>query len=334
MENSPVGHHITNVCLHTANAILLFLLLLYMTGYAGRSAIVAFLFALHPAHVESVAWISERKDVLCAFFFLCTLLAYAWYVRRPSWKRYVGMIFCYACALMSKPMAVTLPFVLLLLDMWPLRRITLSTESSPQWFPSLAKLCIEKWPLFLMAVISSVLTFFAQRAGGMVIELQTLPLWERLSNAAISYCRYMRILVWPDPLTAYYYYDSNNIRVLAAVLSVIALILVTALCWRHPQDETLLSRRLAVVSGNTRAGDRHRAGGRSGFGRALFLYSLHRYFLRRSLVGYRCSCQLPKDQGRNSTAGDRDPCGVRCKDRCAGKGMEEFRNALPPHTRD
>jgi tetratricopeptide (TPR) repeat protein len=233
--DNPAGHHITNLCLHAANAILLFLLLLYMTGFAGRSAMVAFLFALHPAHVESVAWISERKDVLCAFFFLATLLAYAWYVRGPSWKRFAWVTFGFACAIMSKPMAVTLPLVLLFLDYWPLRRITFSAET--RWLPSLGKLCLEKWLLFVMAAISGILTFFAQRAGGMVIELHTLPLWERLSNAAISYWRYVRLLVWPDPLTAYYYYDANNIRILAAMLSFIALILVTYLCWHIRKEK-------------------------------------------------------------------------------------------------
>ncbi|MGD0521766.1 MAG: hypothetical protein ABSA48_10970, partial [Terracidiphilus sp.] len=198
--NGPGGHHITNVCLHAANSILLFLLLMYMTGFLGRSAMVAFLFALHPAHVESVAWISERKDVLCAFFWFATLLAYAWYLRKPSWKRYTCLVCGFACALMSKPMAVTLPFTLLLLDYWPLRRITFTPETRAHWFSSFWKLCVEKWPLFIMAVLSSVITFFAQRAGGMVIELQSLPLWERICNAAISYWRYVRIMFWPDPL--------------------------------------------------------------------------------------------------------------------------------------
>ncbi len=108
--NNPVGHHVTNVCLHSANAILLFLLLIYVTDYLGRSAMVAFLFALHPAHVESVAWLSERKDLLCTFFWFASLIAYAWYVRNPSWKRFVWVVCGFACALMSKPMAVTLPF--------------------------------------------------------------------------------------------------------------------------------------------------------------------------------------------------------------------------------
>ncbi|MGA3264805.1 MAG: tetratricopeptide repeat protein [Terracidiphilus sp.] len=233
---NPAGHHMTNVCLHAANAILLFLLLFYMTGYSGRSAMVAFLFALHPAHVESVAWVAERKDILCAFFCFAALLAYAWYVRKPSWQRFACVVFCFACALMSKPMAVTLPFTLLLLDYWPLRRITFTSETRAHWFSSLWKLCLEKWLLFLMAAISSVITFLAQRAGHSVAVLQSLPMWERLCNAAISYCRYLRIIFWPHPFTAYYYYDLNNVQVAAAVLSALALILVTALCWHFRKD--------------------------------------------------------------------------------------------------
>ena len=233
--NSPAGHHMTNVYLHAANAILLFLLLLYMTGYLGRSAMVAFLFALHPAHVESVAWIAERKDVLCAFFCFAALLAYAWYVRKPSWKRFAWIVFAFACALMSKPMAVTLPFILLLLDYWPLRRITFTPETRVHWFASFWKLCAEKWLLFLMAAISSVITYTVQRVAGAVAELEALPLWERFCNAAVSYCRYMKIMFWPDPLTAYYYYDSNRI-ILYAVLSAIVLVAVTAVCWHFRKD--------------------------------------------------------------------------------------------------
>ena len=234
---NPAGHHMTNVCLHAANAVLLFLLLLYMTGFLGRSAMVAFLFALHPAHVESVAWIAERKDVLCAFFWFATLLAYAWYTRKPSWKRFAWVVCCFACALMSKPMAVTLPFTLLLLDFWPLRRITFTPETRAHWFSSFWKLCVEKWLLFIMAAISSIIASSAQSVGGAVVPLQTLPLWERICNAAISYCRYVRIMLWPHPLTVYYYYDSNHIMVSAAVLSALALILVTAVCWHFRKDK-------------------------------------------------------------------------------------------------
>ena len=230
--DNPSGHHMTNVYLHAASTVLLFLLLLYMTGFIWRSAIVASLFALHPAHVESVAWISERKDVLCAFFWLVALLAYVWYVRKPSWKRFIWAVCAFACSLMSKPMAVTLPFVLLLLDYWPLRRITFARESRTRWFSSFWKLCLEKWLLFLMAAISSVITFIAQRAGGAMPALEAMPLWQRLCNAAISYCRYVRIMFWPDPLTAYYVHEKNNINVFVAVLSAIALVLVTSACWR------------------------------------------------------------------------------------------------------
>ncbi len=231
--DSPASHHTANVCLHASNAILLFLLLFYMTGSFGRSAIVAFLFALHPAHVESVARISERKDVLCGFFFFITLFAYAWYVRRPSWKRYAWVVCSFACALMSKPMAVTLPFALLLLDLWPLRRITFASETRTAWFPSLWKLCVEKWPLFLMSAAASVITSIAQQAGHSVTPLRALPMGERFANAAISYCRYVRIMVWPHPLRTFYYYDSDHISVYAAVLPAIALTLITVACWHY-----------------------------------------------------------------------------------------------------
>lgn len=229
--NHPRGHHLTNLALHAANSVLLFLLLLYMTGYLGRSAMVAALFALHPAHVESVAWLSERKDLLCALFCFAALIAYAWYVRKPSWKRLAAVICAFACALLSKPMAVTLPFVMLLLDYWPLRRITFATESRAPWLPSLGKLCVEKWPLFIMSAISCIITFHAQRASGAVFTLNALPLWVRVCNAAISYFRYVRIMIWPNPLIAFYFHERTNIMVSAAILSAIALLLVTAACW-------------------------------------------------------------------------------------------------------
>ena len=236
--NNPAGHHLTNLFLHTANAILLFLLLLYMTGLIGRSAMVAFLFALHPVHVESVAWLAERKDVLCAFFFLATLVAYAWNLRKPSWKRYLLVICAFACALMSKPMAVTLPLTLLLLDIWPLRRISFAPEARSQWFSSFWKLCLEKWPLLLMSVISSIITYYAQRVGHSVALLQVLPLWQRTLNAAIGYGRYLLLAFWPNPLTAYYYYDVVHIQYAAAMLSIAALVLITFACWHFRKDKT------------------------------------------------------------------------------------------------
>lgn len=172
-----------------------------------------------------------RKSLLRTFFWFATFLAYAWYVRKPSWKRFALIVCGFAFALLSKPMAVTLPFTLLLLDLWPLRRITFTPYPHSQLLKSFIKLGIEKWPLFLMAALSSVVTYIAQRAGGAMTEFKALPLWERLSNAALSYCRYIRILFWPDPLTAFYYHQTNTIVVSAAVLSAVALVLVTAACW-------------------------------------------------------------------------------------------------------
>ncbi len=229
------GHHLTNLCFHSANAVLLFLLLLYMTGFVWRSAIVALLFALHPAHVESIAWISERKDLLCTFFWFASTFAYAWYVRKPSWKRFVWVICGFACALMSKPMAVTLPFTLLLLDYWPLRRLTFSQNAHRQQLASLWKLCLEKWPLFVMTALSSVVTFMAQRAGGAIYSIEYLPVWARLCNAALSYCRYIRIMFWPDPLIVYYFSEKTSIAISATVFSVLALCVVTAVCWRFKE---------------------------------------------------------------------------------------------------
>jgi protein O-mannosyl-transferase len=238
--NHPGGQHMTSVYLHAANSILLFLLLLYLTGFLSRSAVVAFLFALHPVHVESVAWISERKDVLCALFWFAASIAYVWYVRKPSWQRLACVACGFACALMSKPMAVTLPLTLLLIDFWPLRRIDLSSESRPQLFPTLRKLFVEKWPLFIMAIISSVVTVYAQHSRGAVGSFQIFPWWERISNAAISYCRYLMLTFWPDPLMAYYYYDLNHVIISAVVLSLIALIVVTAICWNLRQEKPYL----------------------------------------------------------------------------------------------
>ncbi len=234
---NPAGYHVTNLLLHAANAILLFLVLLYLTGTLARSAMVAFLFALHPAHVESVAWIAERKDVLCTFFWFAALLAYVWYARRPSWKRLACVAIAFACGLLSKPMIVTLPFTLLLLDLWPLRRITFSEKTRGHWISSFWKLCLEKWPLFVMAGASSAITFMAQRAGGAVSQLQLLPLPDRILNAAISCWSYVRITFWPDPLTIYYYYDFNHISYLAAGLAFAGLIAVTGVCWRFRKNQ-------------------------------------------------------------------------------------------------
>jgi protein O-mannosyl-transferase len=227
----PAGHHMTSVGLHAINAVLLFLLLVFMTGFTGRSAMVALLFALHPLHVESVAWISERKDVLCAFFWFLTLLAYAWHARAPSRKRYWFVAAGFACAIMSKPMAVTLPFTLLLLDFWPLRRaVQAGGIAGKRTFPWKV-LIAEKWPLYVLALASCVMTVYAQKADRSVASLDLVPLWSRAGNAAISCWQYIVQMFWPGRLAVYYYHERNYLDFPFALLLALFLLLVTLGFW-------------------------------------------------------------------------------------------------------
>jgi tetratricopeptide (TPR) repeat protein len=197
------GQHLTSLLFHAANTVLLFALLNLLTNAPGRSAVVAALFAIHPLHVESVAWISERKDVLSTFFELFGLLCYVRYVRTRGWISYVGLALFFAMSLMAKPMAVTLPFVLLLLDIWPLARVQLV----PDW-PLWRKLVTEKIPLMLLAVASSVVTILVQRHGGAVAPLDVLPIEPRVSNALVSYVAYISATLWPASMAAFYPYRS------------------------------------------------------------------------------------------------------------------------------
>lgn len=197
---NPGGHHVTNLLLHVANTVILFLLLLRATGARIRSAFVAALFAVHPLHVESVAWITERKDVLSTLFWFLGLWAYGWYVARPGWRRYLAIVACVALGLLAKPMLVTFPFVLLLLDVWPLGRVHAPRAAWQDWRP----LILEKLPLLVLVSGASALTYVAQQAVGAASSLQSLPLGLRLENAVVSYWEYLRTLAWPVPLTMIY----------------------------------------------------------------------------------------------------------------------------------
>lgn len=223
----PAGPHLTNVLLHAANAVLLFLLLRRLTDALWPAALVAALFAVHPLHVESVAWVSERKDVLCAFFFLLTLLtyaSYAWCVAQSNFRMaavYGLSLLFFALGLMSKPMVVTVPFVLMLLDYWPLQRLSVST---------LPKLICEKIPFLALSVISSVLTLIAQKTA-LTLTL-TLPFWIRLGNALISYVLYLGQMVKPTGLAVFYPYYQNRTFYLKVTLSVLFLLGISAAVWR------------------------------------------------------------------------------------------------------
>jgi len=239
---NPAGHHMTSVALHIANSILLFLVFLSMTRAFWKSLVIAAFFAVHPLHVESVAWVAERKDVLSAFFFLSTLLAYVRYCRKPSAASYLPVFVLYALGLTAKPMLVTLPFVLLLLDFWPLRRMEnpiLIPEASPEpprgivfRTASLRKLAAEKIPLFLLSAASSAITFIVQRRGGAVGSLEVYPLSVRLANALISYVKYIEKTVSPVGLAVFYPHPRTPLLSLKAAAAGAAVLLVTFLVVR------------------------------------------------------------------------------------------------------
>jgi tetratricopeptide (TPR) repeat protein len=193
------GYHLTNLLLHTANVLLLFVALRRMTGAVWRSAVVAALFAVHPLHVESVAWVSERKDVLSTFFGMLTLGAYIGYAQRPGPARYLLVVLAFALSLLAKPMLVTLPFVLLLLDYWPLGRFGAGRRPAPGFLRSLV---VEKLPLFALAAASCAVTVFAQQKA--VLPLEKLPLEARIANALVAYVHYLRLTVWPRNLAVFY----------------------------------------------------------------------------------------------------------------------------------
>ena len=211
------GHHLTNLLLHIATTILLFGLLHRMTGALGRSAFVGGLFAVHPLHVESVAWVAERKDVLSTLLWMLTLWAYVGYVRRPRLGRYLVVFLLFALGLMAKPMLVTLPFVLLLLDVWPLNRMSLGADSPGRSGLALLwdqrsvvlRLVWEKLPLLALTVASSIGTFVVQRRGGAVFGLDTIPLSLRAGNALVSYVEYIGKMLWPAGLAVLYPYPRS-----------------------------------------------------------------------------------------------------------------------------
>ncbi len=257
---NPTGHHLTSLLLHIANTVLLFLFLNRITGTKWRSAFVAALFACHPLHVESVAWVAERKDVLSTFFWMLTLLAYARFVEELKLKTpqptvqspksktqtaklntqhsksrffYILTLLMFVCGLMSKPMVVTLPFVLLLLDFWPLKRLSLN---SPRPAKLIGKLTFEKLPFLMLTAVSSAVTYLVQQHGA-VASLSSLPLSFRIENAAVSYFRYVSKSFWPVNLAVLYPIPCHwppGLIVVSTLFIVACSISFTWLAWRHP----------------------------------------------------------------------------------------------------
>jgi protein O-mannosyl-transferase len=254
---NPAGHHYETVLLHAANAILLFLLLEAATGLMWPSLIVAALFALHPVNVESVAWAAERKNVLSMLFFLLTLHAYRWYVRQTSVGRYAVVAALFAVGLMAKPEIITLPFVLLLWDYWPLRRMFTGEVSGVEpkkdgtfvhEGTSFARLFLEKVPLLALSAISAVITFRAQAAGD---AMPTMDARWKIGNAIVAYSRYLGLAVWPTKLSVLYIHPGQFLptwQVLASAALLIALtVVVLRLQDRHKQDRHKKDRRYLAV---------------------------------------------------------------------------------------
>jgi Flp pilus assembly protein TadD len=256
---NPAGHHFTSLLLHVANVVLLFLIMEVMTGALWPSALVAALFAIHPINVESVAWIAERKNLLSTSFWLLTMWAYVRYARQPAWSKYIAVFASFALALMSKPMVVTLPFALLLLDYWPLDRLrNTAAESandkadnpkthsrqvaSKRAYPrrSLAQLAIEKAPLLLLAAASSVITVRAQQAGGAVGTTEVFPVSVRFENAAVSYADYLLDAVWPFRLAVFYPHPRTALPAWQVALAALVLLGITAIVVRRAERSRYL----------------------------------------------------------------------------------------------
>lgn len=244
---NPAGHHATSLLLHTLNVILLFLWLRSMTGSLWKSAVVAALFAVHPLGLESVAWVAERKNVLSTLFLLLTLCAYVGYARKPGVLRYLLVASLFAIGLMSKPMLVTLPFALLLLDYWPLNRLGFASQptrleqletathisgSGANEMPRFVftrvfvRRCAEKLPLMLLAVGSSILTLKAQALDN---EIKIVSLSSRISNALLSYEVYLSQMVWPSNLAIFYPYRDRAIFSAPTMISLLFIFVITAL---------------------------------------------------------------------------------------------------------
>ena len=232
----PAGHHLTNVALHSLAVVLLFLVLRQMTGALWRSAFVATLFAIHPLHVESVAWVAERKDVLSGVFFMLTLGAYAHYARKPTGAGYLAVLILFACGLMSKSMLVTLPFVLLLLDYWPLGRFTDQTaianrKKSASWWERQSvstRLILEKLPLLALSVAASVVTLLIQSHDA---TFGSAPLPLRIYNASVSAITYIGQMIWPWRLAPFYPYPSGRLSILVPVFALAGLVFITYKAW-------------------------------------------------------------------------------------------------------
>jgi len=234
---NPKGYHQTSLFFHIANSLILFMVLLRMTGALWQCSFVAALFAFHPLNVESVAWAAERKNVLSTLFWLLTMWAYIRYAEKPNIKRYGSMILFFILGLMSKPMLVTLPFALLLLDYWPLRRLKFeqerggneTSEKNTARRSEVFRLVLEKIPLFLLSVVFSIINFIAATKS---LQAFSVPLKERIIHSLITYLAYLQKMFWPSKLSSFYPYPENDLSVTQGIFCGMALVGITIISIR------------------------------------------------------------------------------------------------------
>ena len=243
------AHHLVNVFFHLANTMLLFLVFQRMTKAVWKSALVAALFALHPLHVESVAWVSERKDVLSTFFWLLTMWAYVLYAQKGGWLRYVAVVLFLGLGLLAKPMLVTLPLVLVLLDFWPLERLSKNMPNKNQpkitahgFRPaSFLLLAGEKMPLLVLTGISCIVTYTVQQGGSAVQSTEAISLGIRLANAVASYGIYLLKMIYPMQLSAFYYHHGMPaVQTLIGAGAILAALTLAAILWRRRRPYLLV----------------------------------------------------------------------------------------------
>ncbi len=248
---NPRGHHLGNLGIHLLSSLLLFAALYNMTGSYFPSLATAVLFAVHPLHVESVAWAAERKDVLCAFFWMLTMLAYHHYTKKPGIRRYIPVATAFCLGLLAKPMIVTLPFVLLLLDYWPLRRFPVSSSGYNDGrsnaasgsrsvvpiistgFEQLWPVIRDKIPFIVLSAIVSIITYYAQDTAGAVMTLETLSIFERFGNALVSYCQYLWKMVYPINLIVLYPLADRHLSIARVVFAGCVLLGITFVAIRN-----------------------------------------------------------------------------------------------------
>ncbi len=263
---NPSAHHSTSVLLHILNTILLYLLLRTITKNRYVSCLATGLFALHPLHVESVVWIAERKDLLCTLFMLLSMLFYIQYTKNNKKLTYIISLSSFGFGLMAKPMIVTLPFLLLLFDFWPLNRLKKDSK--------LLTLLGEKLPFFTLSLLSCLITFQVQKAAGSVTSITTLSITDRFITILISYQRYLYKTIWPVDMAVFYPYQ-QSIPSLEIIISVIILAIISFFSIRLKKKISMAYRRLALVSGNSCSCDRYSSGWIAVNGRSLHLHPTH-----------------------------------------------------------